>query len=108
MTAGQRRAFWLCIFAMTFIFWYEASGHSLVRSENIPEKLVGTAARHHFWSQISYGAMFLVMGIVLTILLRSRERHSPYQLLDWVSVTVGLGVLFGIAYRSYATVMGQG
>jgi hypothetical protein len=35
MTPGQRRVLWACVFTMTYIFWYEASGVPLVWQENM-------------------------------------------------------------------------
>ena len=106
MTSGQRRTLWACLFAMTFIFWYEASGVPLVWQANIPVKLDGEAARSHFGQQMGIGAAFLFLGAVLSIVLRAKEPREPYLLGDWVALVLALGMLAGTAYRSCAAVFG--
>ena len=102
MTAGQRRTLWLCVVGLTYIFWYEASGVALFWKENAPRTpLVGVDARHYFWQQFSYGVFFLLMGALLTVLLRRKEQPARYTWQDWLGLAVGLGLLAGTAWRSY-------
>jgi len=109
MTPGQRRVFWLCIFAMTYVFWSEASGEPLIRRESDPPRLTGPVAREHFAQQIGYGAVFLLLGAVLTVVLRKREpKAAVFHLGDWLALAVMLGALAGTAWKSYAAVTGGG
>lgn len=102
MTAGQRRILWLICFGMTYIFWYEASGHALVWQANAPaQPLTGLAAGRHFWEHLGYGTFFLVCGALLTLVLKSRDRSSaPYTWVDTVGLALGIGTLIGTAIRS--------
>lgn len=93
---------WACIFALAFNFWYEASGLRLMGGD--PGDIVtGPSATQHFWGHFSYGALFLLLGTVLTLALEPREesRRPPYQILDWIALAAGLGALCGAAYRSW-------
>lgn len=93
---------WACAFALTFNFWYEASGMRLLGGD--PQDIVtGPYAEQHFWGQFGYGALFLLFGTVLTLTLEPREesKRPPYQVLDWIALAAGLGALFGTAYRSW-------
>ena len=104
MTPGQRRTLWICLFGMCFIFFYEASGVALVRAEAVPSGLKGDALREHFWNQIGYGAAFLVLGTLISVLVKTKPT-KPEQLafhwLDFAVLAVGLGILAGIFWRSY-------
>lgn len=93
---------WACAFALTFIFWYEASGMRLVGGDT-KDIAGGSYAVQHFWGQFNYGALFLLFGTVLTVTLAPRDegRRPPYQLLDWIALAAGLGALLGTAYRSW-------
>ena len=109
MNPGQRRVIWACIFAMTFVFWYEASGVPLVWQENIPEPLQGREALRNYWDNFGYGFLFLLLGAVLTFVLQHRgvDEKSRYHAIDWVALSIGLGMLAGTAWRSYAA-LGSG
>lgn len=105
MTPGQRRVLWACVFAMTFVFWYEASGVPLVWQENMPEPLKGAEAWQHYWDNVGYGSLFLVLGTILTFVLHRRrgeeKEAAPYHAVDWVALSIGMGALVGTAWRSY-------
>lgn len=101
MTPGQRRTLWLCTFGLTYIFWYEASGAPLFWKENAPSGLQGAAARAFFWEHLGFGAIFLVFGALLTVVLRKKEAPPRYHWVDWAGLAVGLGVLIGTAWNSY-------
>jgi hypothetical protein len=105
MTAGQRRTLWLCILALTFVFWYEARGEALVWRANAPaQPLYGEAARAWFWQHCAYGVFFLVFGGLLTVVLRRKDPPAPYHWADWLALAAGLGLLAGTLYRSYAMI----
>jgi len=109
MTPGQRRVFWLCIFAMTCGFWMEASGEALFQRESASPRVAGPWAREHFAQQFGIGAVFLTLGTVLTVVLRKRDPELPaFHLGDWLALAVMLGALAGTAWKSYAAVMGGG
>ena len=107
MTPGQRRTLWICTFGMCFIFFYEASGVALIRPEAIPDGLKGEALRNHFWQQASYGGAFLVLGALISILVETKPAkpdQAAFHWLDWVAVSIALGVLAGTLWRSYHAV----
>ena len=107
MTPGQRRTLWACTFVMTFIFWFEASGKPLVWDSNTPEFGKEITKAGHYWDQLAYGLVFLVLGAAISIMLSyKKEKMRAYHPLDWVGLSVGLGILAGILYLSYKTAMG--
>jgi hypothetical protein len=103
MTPGQRRTLWLCVFALTFIFWYEARGAPLIQLWHSPPlPLHGPAALARFWQHFAYGCFFLLFGALLTVLIRRKNQPAAYHWLDWLALAVGLGLLAGTAWVSYA------
>lgn len=106
MTSGQRRALWFCVFAMAFVFFYEASGTPLVRRENIAEHMPAGALREHFQNHAGWGLLFLIFGAVLTRGLRKPETEAPYMWSDWAALAAGLAVLSGTLYHSYRAIAG--
>ena len=101
MTAGQRRILWLICIGMTYIFWYEASGQPLVWEANAPAApLTGTEARDFYWTQIGYGAFFLVCGALLTLVVKGKDTPAPYTWGDTIALALGTGALIGTAVRS--------
>jgi hypothetical protein len=114
----QRRVLWFIVFAFTLIFWYEASGEPLVWRAQIPDRLEGPAAWEHFAAQAGYGALFLALGVVLTLVLpratpddahasgrQEAKTEADYHPLDWVALACGLGLLAGVLLRSYRTIV---
>lgn len=107
MTPGQRRTLWACTFAMTCIFWYEASGVKwLGLWEEAAPALTGRAAVEHFWKQAGFGAVFLLLGAVLTVVLRRRCARDEFALGDCIALVVALGALAGTLFRSYRSIAG--
>ena len=104
MTPGQRRFFWVCVFAMTFVFWYEAAGMPLVWRGTIVERMEPGALRAHFWQHLSYGGLFLFFGTGLTLALRKKDVPKPYHALDWAGLAAGLGILGGVLWHSWMVV----
>jgi hypothetical protein len=99
----QRRTLWLCVFGLSYIFWYEARGVALVWQSNGPHApLQGLEAREYFWNHFSYGAFFLIFGALLTVVLRKKTEPAPYYWADWVALATGLGLLVATGWVSYA------
>ena len=104
MTPGQRRALWICVFGMVFIFFYEARGIPLIREDAVPQGLKGDLLREHFWNQIGYGSAFLFLGTCISILVKTKpakEGQAAFHALDWAFLAAGLGALGGILWQSY-------
>lgn len=101
MTLYQRRFFALAIFAFSFIFFFEARGRRLLSPFGSEEPVAGAAQYMHYWQQVSIGTFVLVLGGLLLVLLRRRERTAPYPVLELVAYALGLGVLIGTAYVSW-------
>lgn len=101
MTPGQRRMLWLICLGMAYIFWYEAGGRPLVWEINAPST-ISTAmdARTHFWTQFGYGAFFVSLGALLTIVLRPRSHPATYVLAEGIGLALAVGALIGTALRS--------
>lgn len=108
MRPGQRRALWLCTFALAFIFFFEASGVGFVWDSNAPQAENVEAARSNFQHQMGLGTVFLMLGTAITVLLQPRdpEKREPYHPLEWAAMAVGLAVLIGTAWRSWQAVSG--
>ncbi len=106
MTPGQRRVLWACTFAMTFIFWFEASGEALIWQENAFDPAMGKTGQDHFFTQFGYGLVFLCLGSILTAVLQDREKPimKSWHPIDWTALTIGLGLLAGFLFRSYTAV----
>ena len=106
MTAAQRRSLWACVFALSFNFWYEASGRPLLNAPADDKPLFyGVKAREHFIEQTAYGALILGLGVALTLLLkRDLTPTEPYTRIDWALAAIFTGALLGILYRSYALI----
>ena len=103
MTRLQRRTLWACALAMAFIFFYEASGEPLVWKAGAAERRALEDARRHFQAQAAYGTAFLLLAGVLTLVLRRKE-DALYGALDWAILILGLSVLAGTLWRSWAAV----
>ncbi|MCZ7649381.1 MAG: hypothetical protein M5U26_29670 [Planctomycetota bacterium] len=117
MTPGQRRMLWLCTFLLAFIFFWEAGGEPLIRRSEAPPPPRGAVLEAHHYGQMAYGAVFLLLGGTLSYLFAKRSVNlpgadatpaPPYHPLDWAALAAGLGLLCGIAWRSYMLVYGGG
>ncbi|MBE7465375.1 MAG: hypothetical protein HS116_18010 [Planctomycetes bacterium] len=118
MTPGQRRALWICTFALSFIFFYEASGQLLIPRDYVERPKPGAELEAHFQEQMSFGAIFLALGSAVSVLLAKRSkvlgssgaddrvRGEPPHTLDWAALAAALAVLVGTAWRSYLSVHG--
>lgn len=100
MTPYQRRAFALCIFALAFIFFYEARGQRLV-SWGTVETPAGTAAQAQFWQYASIGGFILAMGTVLMLTLRRPSQKNDVSRTELIVLALALGILLGTAFVSW-------
>src|ERR1051326_696286 len=97
----QRRTFAICIFAFSFILFYEARGQRLLDlyNEAVPE---GSAAlEDHFWTQVSMGAFVLVVGTFLIFVLRRKGQRLELGRGELAAYALAVGILFGTAFVSW-------
>jgi len=101
MEPVQRWTLALCIFAMAFIFFYEARGERLIRWQNESAPPTGALLVDHYWQQTSIGTAFLVMGTLLMVVLRRPGKKVVFSKLELTAYALGIGVLLGTAVVSY-------
>lgn len=93
MLPYQRRIFAICIFAFSFILFYEARGKRLL--DVWGEAELNGGSMDHFWQQVTTGSIVLAMGALLLVLLRNREKPVPFAWLELAAYCLGLGLLIG-------------
>jgi hypothetical protein len=89
----QRRVLAACIFAFTFILYYEARGKRLLDVWGEAELHGGSL--DHFWQQVAMGSIVLAMGVLLLVLLRNREKPAAFAWLEMAAYCLGFGLLIG-------------
>ena len=99
MLPYQRRVLAACVFAFTFILYYEARGKRLLDVWNEADLSGGTL--DHFWQQVTMGSIVLSMGLLLLVLLRNREKPVPFAWLELAAYCLGLGLLIGTLVVSW-------
>ena len=104
MTTYQRRFFALSVFALAFIFFYEARGVRLMAWGTPEEHVTGAILQAFFRQQMWIGAFVLVLGTLLLILLRRRDQKPAVPPLELAAYALGLGILLGTAYVSWVRV----
>jgi hypothetical protein len=99
MSPVQRRFLALSIFALSFIFYYEARGARLLGSA--AEELDGVSRYAHFWPSFAMGTFVLVLGAILLVVLRRPGQKRRWTALELLAYALGLGILLGTAYVSW-------
>lgn len=99
MLPYQRRMMAACIFAFSFIFFYEARGKHLFDVWGEPP--VAGGALDHFWQQTITGCIVLALGGVLLFVLRNRDEKFRYSLQELMVVYLGVGLLIGTLVVSW-------
>jgi uncharacterized membrane protein len=97
----QRRTLAICIFALSYILFYEARGQRLVEifQEETPAR--GEALREHYWAQTSMGAFVLVIGTFLICALRRKGQVVEIGQIELAVYALALGMLLGTAVVSW-------
>jgi len=104
----QRRAFAICIFALAFIFFYEARGQRLVKWVS-SETVEAAELAAHFWQNITAGVFVLLIGGLLLfvfrvpIVLPENVERPPRTIpaLELAFFALAVGVLIGTAIVSW-------
>lgn len=105
MSPSQRRTFAACIFAMAFIFCYEARGTRLILWGGGADVSGGLSRVSHFWHQVGVGAFVLAIGaLLLAVLRRPGQTDSKWSAAECWAYALGLGVLIGTALVSWLRV----
>lgn len=101
MTPYQRRFFALSIFALSFIFFYEARGQRLVGGGKLEEEVLRVAEYPQYWQHVSIGCFVLFLGTVLIVLFHRANKQKAPTRLELAIYALGLGILIGTAVVSW-------
>lgn len=101
MTPFQRRFFALSVFALSFVFFYEARGARLLRLGRVEEELANAAKSAHFWPNVTLGTFVLILGATLLLVLRRPGQKLVLPLSEVAVYALGVGILIGTAYVSW-------
>ena len=101
MVLYQRCFFALSIFALSFIFFYEARGARLVGWSGGEAELADAARYSHFRQNMAIGILVLVLGALLMVLLRRFSKRSRFTAWELTAYALGVGILIGTAYVSW-------
>jgi hypothetical protein len=105
MSPLQRRTFAICIFAMAFIFFYEARGTRLIFFGGDADVSGGVSLVSHYWHQISVGAFVLAIGaLLLAVLRRPGQSDAKWTAGECWAYALGVGILIGTALVSWLRV----
>ena len=108
MSPYQRRTFAICIFALAFIFFYEARGTRLLVFGGDADVSGGLSLASHYWHQISVGAFILAVGaLLLAVLRRPGQTDAKWTAGECWAYALGMGVLIGTALVSWMRVRGS-
>ena len=104
MNAFQRRFFAFCIFALSFIMFFEARGERLVTWEQSAELPASASLQQEYWDHVGGGAFVLALGGLLIVCLRRKDVIVPYTFMELSAYALGLGVLIGTAIMSWVRI----
>ena len=92
----------ICIFAMAFIFFYEARGVRLVQFGGDSDVVGGVALETHFWHQVFVGGFVLALGVVLlAVLRRPGQTDARWTAAECWAYALAMGILIGTALVSW-------
>ena len=97
MNPLQRRVLALCIFALAFIFFYEARGMRLIMLGGESDISGGQSLLSHYWHQVGVGAFVLVLGVLLLAVLRRPGQKLSLTATECMAYALGIGILIGTA-----------
>ena len=97
--------FAVCIFAMAFIFFYEARGVRLVQFGGDADVVGGISLEAHFWHQVIVGGFVLALGaVLLAVLRRPGQTDAKWTAGECWAYALAMGILIGTAVVSWLRV----
>ena len=104
MSPYQRRAFAACIFALAFIFFYEARGERLISVGDNEQQPANASLKEHYWESIGAGVFVVALGAILLFTLRRSDRIVRFSSTELCLFALGVGVLLGTAIVSWVRI----
>jgi hypothetical protein len=100
----QRRTIAACVFALSFILFYEARGQRLIAYETESHSEARALAVKNYSEQTGAGLFVLVLGALLIVTLRRKGQSLQIPRWELTVYALALGLLLGTAVVSWSVV----